>query len=100
MKTKDLYKELFLLVHSLDDSNLSGTGIGKHDVSDCKDSILYKIYHKDGYCFECEKIMEYKNEKSKVKTAYYEFYEESYSGFKTLGIEKAIKLIKKEGVFV
>lgn len=47
----------------------------------------FRVYHSDGYCFDCERVDE---------LDYYEYvFFTGYEGFKPITIEEAIKLIKE-----
>lgn len=97
----DLEKKLYELVDSLDSSNLDGIGVHESSFIECRfpeDSYGYRVYHKDGYCFDItweRQFDEYENELE----PHYEYHEGCFEGFKELSIEKAIELIKTQGIF-
>ncbi len=95
---------LYKLIESLDNDNMSGLGIGVHESSFCdcqfpEEEYGFRIYHKDGYCFDITKEKEYPDDTKKDWKWYYEYHEGVFDGFKSLTIENAIKIIETEGVF-
>jgi len=100
----NLEKKLYKLIDNLDQDNMSGLGIGVHESSfgDCRfpeEENGYKVYHKDGYCFEITFEKQWDEEENEIEPNY-EYHEGTYDGFKSLTIEKAIEIIESEGVFV
>lgn len=96
-------KELFELVESLDDKNISGFGIHPSSFVDDRfpgDEQGFRIYHKDGYCFDITREKEYNIDGDEIGSFHYEYHEGHFDGFKELTLKKAIELIKSEGVFV
>ena len=99
-------KELFHLLESLDIDNLVGIDI--HHTEDCQDE-EYRLYHKDGYCFDIRKI--YVCEPEDVRDVQngvdyleddgytYEFFS-LWDGFIKLSLKQAIELVKRDGVFI
>lgn len=100
----NLEKKLYDLIDNLDQDNMSGLGIGIHESSivDCRfpeEENGYKVYHKDGYCFEITFEKQFDEEENEIEPNY-EYHEGMYDGFKSLTLEEAISIIEKEGVFV
>ena len=100
---KNREKRLYDLVESLDEDNLDGIGIHESNHVDCrfpKESYGYRIYHKDGYCFEITFEKMYTNEDETEADSHYEYYGGEFEGFKEISLEESIKLILEEGVFI
>lgn len=96
-------KKLFDLVASLDQDNLDGIGIHPSSFIDerfTSDENGFRLYHKDGYCFDITREKEYDIDGNETGNFHYEYHEGHFEGFKELPLEKAIELIEKEGVFV
>lgn len=56
------------------------------------DEESFRVYHKDGYCFDIEKYPNYDVETEKFINWEYSFYSE-YEGFNKCSIKKAFELI-------
>lgn len=85
-------KELFELIELLENDDPYGIGIHPNSYAD--EEMGYRVYHKDGYCFDVTKIKDYENDEVGHYT--YKYHEGAFDGFKDLPLEKAIKLIKSE----
>ena len=89
------YKKLFDIVNEVGE-----TLDGELHIIDTSDEYpvfegdkKYRVYHKDGYCFDTEKVG-YENEKTGELSGFeYEFYSE-WDDFKKIHLVDAIKLIK------
>jgi len=95
-------KKLYELVDNSDVDKMSKLGIGIHDSSfvECRfpqESNGYRIYHKDGYCFDITWERQWDEEENEVDP-HYEYHEGIFDGFKDLTIEKAIEIIESAGV--
>lgn len=99
-----LEKKLYELVESIDQDNMEGLGFGIHESSfiECgfpENANGYRVYHKDGYCFDITWERQWDEEFNEIEP-YYLYHEGVFDGFKSLTIEKAIEIIEKGGVFV
>lgn len=56
-----------------------------------KEEKQYRVYHKDGYCFDTRKVISDRDEDSGEPIFEYQFYSE-WDEFKTLTVKQAIKL--------
>ncbi len=98
MKEKRLYK----LVESLDEGKSDGIGVHESSFIECrfpKESYGYRIYHRDGYCFDITWERQWDEDDNEIES-HYEYYEGVFDGFRSLRIEEAIEIIESEGVFV
>lgn len=58
------------------------------------DEKTFRVYHKDGYCFDVSKITEEEDEQTGIPIVFdYTFYSQ-WDGFNKLTIDKAIEIIK------
>jgi len=99
----NLEKKLYELIDNLDLDNMHDVGIGVHESSfiECRfpeDSYGYRVYHRDGYCFDITWERQWDEEDNEIEP-HYEYHEGIFDGFKELDIESAIKLIEECGVF-
>jgi hypothetical protein len=92
METKN--KTLFCLIDSIGE-RLEGDFhiIDNTELVHCDGERTYRIYHKDGYCFDISKELESENEETGEENFYYGFFSE-WPGFDDLKVEKAIELLK------
>ncbi|WP_304138744.1 hypothetical protein [Mesonia mobilis] len=100
MKSKE--QELYELIEKLDESNLDGIGIHETSFVETRfpeDAYGYRVYHKEGYCFDITREKDYEDEEDEVGFWTYEYHEGVFDGFKELTLDDAIKLIREEGVF-
>lgn len=89
-------KRLYNLIDSLDVDNLDGFGVHESSLIECRfpeDSYGYRVYHKDGYCFDITWERQFDEDDNEVEP-HYEYHEGFFKGFKGLNIEKAIGMIE------
>lgn len=95
---KDKYQELFELITSIGEileGDLHIIDTTEHHY--CGGPKKFRIYHKEGYCFDVMKEIETEDEDTgETLTYYYDFYTE-WDGFIELDVDQAIELISKHG---
>ena len=97
----NLEKKLYELIDTVDVDNIDGFGVHESSFIECRfptESYGYRVYHKDGYCFDITWERQWDEEEKEIEP-HYEYHEGVFDGFKELSIEKAIEIIEKEGVF-
>lgn len=92
----NLEKKLYELVDTVDLNKIDGFGIHESSFVECRfpqESYGYRVYHKDGYCFDITWERQFGEEGKEIES-YYEYHEGIFDGFKSLTIEQAIQIIE------
>ncbi len=100
MKTKE--EILYNLVDTLDQDNLDGFGVHESSFIDCsfpKDAYGYRVYYKDGQCFDITFERQFDENDLEIDPVC-EYIEGVFDGFKRITLEEAIDLVKTKGVFI
>ena len=91
----DKEKHLFEMVAEKDETlegDLHIINIGMATCTWDDDEVKYRIYHKDGYCFDISKKLYIPDDDEEPVFCY--VFNSEWDGFKSLNIDKAIKLLK------
>ena len=95
-------EKLYELIAAIDVDNIEGFTVHESSFIDCQfptESYGYRIYHKDGFCFDVTFERQF-DEEGKEKEPCYDFITGVFDGFNDISIEQAIVVIEAEGVFV
>lgn len=97
MGVKESCEKLYELLESIGECDLPGMHIidtGQNEML-CEGEGTFRIYHKDGYCFDVSKRVETDDEETGDALTFYYDLDTYFEGFKDITPKEAINLVTK-----